>query len=139
MIKSFVIANAAGIGQAWAGIPGVEVTPGNRLFSTWFSGGEKEPSSKNTIYLSISDNGGKAFGDLIVMAGPGNGFRAFDPTLWLAPTGQLWLIFNRGNKDAAEHGVHARICTNPDAVTPEWNSPDVHPNWRRCDLAKHVG
>jgi hypothetical protein len=55
------------------------------------------------------------------MAGPKNGARAFDPTLWIDPEGRLWYIFNRGNKDAAEHAVHARFCDDPDAKSPVWS------------------
>lgn len=37
------------------------------------------------------------------------------------PTGRLWYIFNRGNKDAATHDVHARICQNSDTAVPAWS------------------
>jgi predicted neuraminidase len=71
--------------------------------------------------MRVSDDAGASFTTPAVMAGPRAGSRAFDPTLWLAPTGALWLIFNRGNKDQAEHGVYARTCAEPDAATPAWS------------------
>ena len=115
-----IVMTAHGLGQQWAGIPGIEVTPRGRLFVVCFSGGAKEPDPQNTVYMAVSDDGGETFSVPAVMALPRDGLRAFDPTLWLAPTGQLWLIFNRGNKDTAAHGVYARICTEPDAVAPVW-------------------
>ena len=47
-----VIINAAGIGQQWAGIPGIEWTPSGRLFVSCFSGGKNEPDSENTVYVT---------------------------------------------------------------------------------------
>ncbi len=112
-----LVCNAARIGQQWAGIPGVEVTPGGRLYVAFFSGGPREPHPENTIYMTVSADGGETFAAAKVLAEPRGGARAFDPTLWLAPTGDLWLIFNRGNKKAGEHGVYARVCQEPDAGT----------------------
>jgi sialidase-1 len=68
--------------------------------------------------LCFSDDGGATFTPPQSMAGPRDGSRAFDPTLWIDPLGRLWYIFNRGNKDAAVHDVQARICDDPDAKTP---------------------
>ncbi len=98
--------------RTWQGIPGVEKTPKGRVFVSWFSGGPKEPSEENSVLLSID---GAA---PVVMAGPRDGARAFDPTLWRDPGGRLWYIFNRGNRDTGLHGVYARICEKPDATPP---------------------
>lgn len=119
------ITNAAGepakLLRTWQGIPGVERTPGGRLFISWFSGGTKEPMPENTVYLSHSDDQGRTFSEPEPMAGPRDGGRAFDPTLWRDPEGKLWYIFNRGNKDQATHGVYARTCPDPDAASPLWS------------------
>ncbi len=104
--------------RTWQGIPGVERTPKGRLFVSWFSGGTKEPSPENTVYLAYSNDQAKTFTEPMPMAGPRGGGRAFDPALWRDPGGRLWYIFNRGNKDTAEHGVYARTCDNPDAAVP---------------------
>ena len=108
--------------RTWQGIPGLEVTPKGRLYVSWFSGGTKEPAPENTVYLAYSEDRGRTFTDPTPMAGPRGGARAFDPTLWRDPRGRLWYIFNRGNKDRAEHGVYARVCEKPDASTPVWSS-----------------
>jgi predicted neuraminidase len=107
--------------RTWQGIPGIELTPKGRLFVSWYSGGTREPSPENTVYLAYSDDQGKIFTEPIPMAGPLSGARAFDPTLWRDPAGQLWYIFNRGNRDRGEHGVYARVCRQPDAATPVWS------------------
>jgi hypothetical protein len=115
-----VVLTARALGQTWAGIPGIEVTPGGRTYVSCFSGGDTEPHPENTAYLTRSDDGGYTFGPPTVMAAACNGTRVFDPTLWIDPLGRLWLIFNRGNKDTAEHGVFARLCAAPDAPVPVW-------------------
>lgn len=109
--------------RTWQGIPGLERTAKGRLFVSWYTGGEREPSPDNTALLSYSDDGGKHFGPVVVMAGPVDGGRAFDPTLWMDPLGRLWYIYNRGNKEKAQHFVEARICEKPDARTPVWGAP----------------
>jgi hypothetical protein len=106
--------------RTWQGIPGIERTPKGRLFVCWYSGGNKEPAPENTVYLAYSGDQGKTFTRPVPIAGPLAGARAFDPTLWRDPRGRLWYIFNRGNRDRAEHGVYARICQRPDAAVPVW-------------------
>jgi predicted neuraminidase len=104
--------------RTWQGIPGLERTAKGRVFSSWFTGGPKEPSQDNEVLLSWSDDGAKTFTAPQVMAEAKDGTRCFDPTLWIDPKGRLWYIFNRGNKDTAQHDVWARICDAPDAQTP---------------------
>jgi len=109
---------AAAIHRTWQGIPGLERTAKGRVFSSWFSGGAKEPAPENTVLLCHSDDGGRTFTEPQPMAFPKAGTRCFDPTLWIDPPGRLWYIFNRGNKDTAQHDVWARICDVPDAAVP---------------------
>ncbi len=103
------------------GIPGLERTAKGRVFVSWLSGGPRAPAPENTLYLCYSDDRGKTFTAPQPMAGPKEGARAFDPTLWIDPEGRLWYIFNRGNEVAAEHAVHALICDDPDAKVPVWS------------------
>lgn len=108
--------------RTWQGIPGIERTGKGRIFVSWFSGGTKEPSPDNTVYLCHSDDNGKTFTVPQAMALPKDGTRCFDPTLWIDPKGRLWYIFNRGNKDTAVHDVHARLCESPDATPLVWSA-----------------
>ncbi len=104
--------------QTWQGIPGLERTAKGRVFSSWFTGGPREPSPENIVLLCYSNDQAKTFTQPQVMAEPKGGTRCFDPTLWIDPKGRLWYIFNRGNQDTAVHDVHARICDDPDATPP---------------------
>lgn len=73
----------------WQGIPGLERTAKGRVFASWFSGGPKEPAPENEVYLCQSEDGGKTFTLPRVMAGPQDGARCYDPTLWTDPKGRL--------------------------------------------------
>jgi len=108
--------------RTWQGIPGLERTAKGRVFVSWFSGGPKEPSPENTVYLSSSDDQGATFAPPIAMGLPKDGTRCYDPTLWIDPKGRLWYIFNRGNKETATHDVWARICDAPDAAKLIWSN-----------------
>lgn len=104
--------------RVWQGIPGLERTAKGRVFMSWFSGGPKEPAPENEVLLSWSNDEAKTFTTPQVMGEPKDGTRCFDPTLWIDPKGRLWYLFNRGNKDTAQHDVWARICDDPDAKSP---------------------
>ena len=108
--------------RSWQGIPGLERTVKGRVFSSWFTGGPKEPSPDNTVLLCYSDDNGKTFTAPQAMGLPKDGTRCFDPTLWIGPKGRLWYVWNRGNKDTAVHDVWARICEEPDAKTPVFSA-----------------
>ncbi len=118
-----VAISRAQTGQTWLGIPGIERTPGGRLYITWFSGGETEPAPENAVFLSWSDDDGRTFGQPVLMAASEQGARAFDSALWLDPGGVLWLIYNRSNREAGEHGVWVMTCAAPDAPVPVWSAP----------------
>ena len=111
--------DAAVARRVWQGIPGIERTPKGRLFFTWFTGGATEPRPENMVLLCHSDDNGRTHSPLRVMAAPpGGGQRCYDPTPWIDPKGRLWFIFCRSNITTGLHGVHARICENPDAPEP---------------------
>ena len=102
--------------RTWQGIPGLERTAKGRVFASWFTGGPKEPAPENTVLLCYSDDQAKTFTKPQAMGLPKDGTRCYDPTVWIDPKGRLWYIFNRGNKDTAQHDVWARICEDPDAT-----------------------
>lgn len=109
--------------RTWQGISGIERTVKGRVFASWFTDGAKEPAPENTVVLSYSDDGGKTFTLPEAIALPSSdGTRVFDPTLWIDPKGRLWFVFNRGNKEIPKHEVWARICDDPDATKPVFDT-----------------
>ena len=111
--------------RSWQGIPGLERTAKGRVFVSWFTGGPYEPAPENTVVLSHSDDGGRTFSAPQAMGLPlSDGTRCYDPCLWIDRKGRLWYLFNRSVKDSTRHGVHARICDDPDASPPVCVSPE---------------
>jgi len=118
-----VVASVQNVDETWMGIPGIERTAAGRLFVTFYSGGEGEPSPQNRIYLTHSDDDGGHFTQPAVAIDPPGQARAFDPTLWMDPAGRLWLIYNLSNVETAVHDIWAITCDAPDADEPNWSSP----------------
>ena len=103
--------------RLWQGIPSIEVTVGGRIFLTYYSGGTKEDIG-NYCILSQSDDG-ENFEDIAITYK--EGFRCYDPCLWIDPLGRLWFTWGV----APEHAVWASICDNPDAEELTWSEPKI--------------
>lgn len=99
----------------WQGIPGIEVTRGGRIFSTFYSGGTKEDVN-NFVVLLKSDNG-KDFGEPMIAAAFKEAYRCYDPCLWIDPLNRLWFTW----ACAPEPAVYAVICGDPDADELCWS------------------
>lgn len=94
--------------RLWQGVPGIEVTKGGRIFSTFYSGGTREEVNNFVVMLKSDDGAG--FGEPIAVAFK-EGYRCYDPCLWIDPVERLWFIWSC----APEHTVYAVICDDPDA------------------------
>ncbi|MBQ7118987.1 MAG: exo-alpha-sialidase [Oscillospiraceae bacterium] len=100
--------------RMWQGIPGIEVTSGGRIYSTFYSGGVKEELNNFVVLLRSDD--GKEFGEPIAAAFKEN-YRCFDSCLWIDPLGRLWFTWSCA-PDIAVYGV---VCDNPDADELSWS------------------
>jgi len=92
----------------WVGIPSIEVTKKGRIFLTFYSGGTKEEIG-NYVMLVKSDDGINFSEPVIVCFA--EGYRCYDPCIWIDPLDRLWLTWSRCPDD----GLFAAICDNPDA------------------------
>lgn len=108
--------------RAFQGIPGIERSPGGRLWATWYGGGQTE-GPKNFVMLSTSADGDAWTGVTLVVDPPGM-VRAFDPCLWLDPAGRLWLFWAQayGFWDGRA-GVWAITTDNPNDADAVWSAP----------------
>lgn len=77
--------------RMFQGIPGLAVSPGGRLWATWYTGGEGE-GQDNYVVLVTSGNDGRTWSDPVMSINPP--FRASEPMLWVDPQGTLWFVFN---------------------------------------------
>ena len=133
--------------RRFQGIPGVEVAANGRLWATWYGGGEGE-NHFNYVLLSTSGDGGETW-DLSLVVDPdgkevspdvdlerlrryhwaespreSGPVRAFDPVLWMDPTGRLWLIWAQNSGGYwSTAATWAMTTTNAGDPKPEWSEP----------------
>lgn len=104
---------------------GLAQTPGGRLWSAWFSGGDTD---EGFLLLATSDDKGLTWSKPRVVIDPTEGpnlnRRTLVGNLWTDPDGRLWLIFDQsmGYFDGRA-GVWLSVCDNPDADNPVWSKP----------------
>ena len=106
----------ASYNRLWQGIPSIEVTSMGRIFTAFFSGGTKEQIG-NYVVLLKSDNGAD-FSEPIAVAYK-EGYRCYDPCLWIDPMGKLWFFW----AIQPEHAVYCSVCEAPDADKLIWSLP----------------
>ena len=106
--------------RLWQGIPGIEVSPKGRIFSTFYSGGTREYKGNFAVLLKSDDNG-KTFSEPIAAAYREEG-RCYDATLWIDPLGRLWWTWTYA-AECEGTGVYGVICEDCDADTLVWSKP----------------
>lgn len=80
--------------RAFQGIPSLAVSPGGRLWATWYASVTPEEDHNNYVVLATSGDDGKTWQEILVVDPDGPGpVRAFDPELWLGPDGKLRLFW----------------------------------------------
>ncbi|MGD9497506.1 MAG: sialidase family protein [Armatimonadota bacterium] len=114
--------------RPFQGIPGIERSPGGRLWATWYGGGPTE-GPWNYVMLSSSADDGATWSDLTLVIDPPDPVRAFDPCLWVDPRGHMWLLWAQAWRMwDGRGGVWAILTNNPDDEQPQWSEPR-----RLCD------
>jgi len=96
------------------GIPEIEYQPTGTLWAAAYTGGPKEPDPANKIVVITSTDDGRTWSLPRTVADPPGDTRAFDPTLWMAPDGGLWLIYNVANLAEQRHQVWVAVNPTPD-------------------------
>ncbi len=109
--------------RIFQGIPGIERSPGGRLWATWYGGGPGE-GPENYVMLSTSGDDGETWSDLTLVIDPPGRVRAFDPALWVDPLGRMWLFWAQAVQLwDGRAGVWAIVTEDPDAEDPQWSEP----------------
>ena len=104
----------------WQGIPGIEVTKGGRLWVSYFTGGDKEPSTENCVAFSYSDDNGETWVDpFFIISHPSNDARTYDPCVWLDPLGRMWFTWCQARGSYSDLKNWAIVLENPDAAESE--------------------
>jgi hypothetical protein len=112
--------------RSFQGIPAV-ARVGSRLWTVWY-GDTRVPwvgeAPGNFLILRYSDDGGSRWSRefFLVPARPATD-RAFDPQLWTAPDGKLWVLYSQsgnGKTYDGQFGVWAAVIANPLEAAPRF-------------------
>lgn len=111
--------------RAFQGIPSMAVAPGGRLWANWYAGVTAAEDQNNYVVVSTSGDDGETWKEVLVIDPDGKGpVRAFDPELWLAPDGRLFVFWAQAvGHDGTVAGVWAMHTEQPDEETPQWSQP----------------
>jgi len=112
--------------REFQGIPSMAVTPGGRLWATWYAGKTPGEDQNNYVVLSTSGDDGESWREVMVVDPDDDGpVRAFDPQLWMAPDGQLrWVWAQAIGHDGSVAGVWMLAAPQPETQRPQWKSPE---------------
>ena len=122
----------AAVTRAFQGIPGLACGRNGRLWAVWYGGPTPAEDENNYVMLAVSPDDGVTWSDEILVVdpdGPGP-VRAFDPEIWLAPDGKLWLFWAQHSVENRRSpcGVWAMTTTETDGPAARWSAPR-----RLCD------
>jgi hypothetical protein len=102
--------------RAFQGISSLAVSPGGRLWATWYAGPTPGEDQNNYVVLSTSGDSGTTWKEILIVDPDGAGtVRAFDPELWLAPDGKLRMFWSQAvGHDLSVGGVWCLTTAEPE-------------------------
>src|SRR5205814_4752466 len=110
--------------RKWQGIPGIEVSPGGRLWATWYGGPAGEGESGNHQTLVTSGDDGRTWSDPVAVfkPEPEDTSRCGGGHLWLDSHGRLWWGLDRFLRDHClwPRTWSACLNTNPYYGQSDW-------------------
>lgn len=119
--------------RQWQGVSGVEVTRGGRIWSTFLTGGEREPSIENYVAYTYSDDGGLTWIDpCFVVVHPDENTRTIDPSLYLAADGSLWCMYTMASTSDPE--LQTGLFGNQETWRIRIGNPDADAQELRAQL-----
>ncbi len=111
--------------RKFTGIPSLAVTPGGRVWATWYAGPTPNEDDNNYVILSTSENGGKSWEEVLIVDPDGRGpVRAFDPEVWISPDNTLWLFWAQTIQfDGTISGTWCIHTRDIGKKNPRWSEP----------------
>lgn len=111
--------------RCFQGIPSIACSPGGRLWATWYGGKTPAEDQNNYVIVATSDDAGSTWQEVLAIDPDGPGpLRAYDPEVWLAPDGHLWLFWaQQVTKEPATAHLWAMSTADADRSRPVWTPP----------------
>ena len=111
--------------RAFQGIPSMAIAPNGRLWANWYAGVTPGEDQNNYVVLSTSGDDGKTWREVLVVDPDGSApVRTFDPEVWVAPTGRMFVFWAQSQgHEGSVAGVWCIHTDNPDNEQPQWSQP----------------
>ena len=111
--------------RAFQGIPSMAVAPKGRLWADWYAGVTPGEDHNNYVVVSTSGDGGATWTEaLVIDPDAGGPVRAYDPELWMAPDGRLFVFWTQAEGHLGTvAGVWCIETSEPDSAQPKWSTP----------------
>lgn len=111
--------------RAFQGIPSLAIAPSGRFWANWYAGVTPGEDQNNYVVVTTSGDGGRTWKEVLVIDPDGPGpIRAFDPELWMAPDGRLFVFWAQAEgHEGTVAGVWSVETDQPDAADPKWSAP----------------
>ncbi|MDD3854004.1 MAG: sialidase family protein [Syntrophomonadaceae bacterium] len=112
--------------RKFTGISSLAVSQEGRLWAVWYTGITPAEDANNYVVVATSGDKGETWEEVLAIDPDGPGpVRAFDPEVWLAPDGKLWVFWAQQVQPARSTncGVWAISTTNSGSNNPEWSEP----------------
>ncbi len=115
----------AATARAFQGIPSLAIAPNGRLWATWYAGKTAAEDHNNYVVVATSGDDGTTWSERRVIDPDGDGpVRAYDPELWIDPTGRLWSFWAQTiGHTGTIAGVWTATADNPEIAKPTWSKP----------------
>ncbi|MCF7853315.1 MAG: glycoside hydrolase [Candidatus Pacebacteria bacterium] len=119
--------------RAFQGISSLACGKQERLWAVWYGGITPGEDHNNYVILALSTDNGHTWSDEKLVIDPdGEGpVRAFDPEVWMAPDGKLWVFWaqhDSRDRFGTLSGVWAVTASEDDGADAQWSEPR-----RLCD------
>jgi len=117
--------NHAAENRKFTGIPSMAISDEGKIWATWYAGITASEDNNNYVVVSFSANSGNTWTEKLIIDPDGAGpVRAFDPQIWIDPTGKLWIFWAQAiGHEGTVGGVWAMTNANPNSVNSAWSRP----------------
>ena len=112
--------------RRFQGIPSLAASPSGRLWAVWYASRTGAEDRNNYVVAATSGDEGRTWTEPVLVVDPDRDgpVRAFDPQIWLAPDGRLWLFWAQSiGHDGSVAGVWTITTDEPDTASPQWSEP----------------
>jgi predicted neuraminidase len=110
----------------FSGIPSIAIAENGRMWATWYAGITPKEDENNYVVLSTSADGGDTWKEIMIIdPDQEDPVRAFDPELWVDPTGKLWFFWAQSiGHEGTIAGVWTMTTPDSGSENPEWSLPE---------------